>query len=1002
MGLEELEGGVKVLAEQQGPEELFMPLSPGDDAEIWQDIVNLRLRQKGIYSRWEPRAGTKLLDGALDDIDGGFILSVEAFKTTISSQSYAFLIIHTTAGAAYHFDLKANVLKTIVHGVGGPDDAFSQDKPIRILQSGRMVYLFDPDTQRNRVYDIVSEQVSPWMGSTPGAVGNPQFVLADPLKPYPEKNIFGFRPGAGVIVMPWRAQLEPDTYLQIFRDRFTNTSISFWMFLQADENREHIITSTGDTLRDTGYYFIPTGVGIKSSSEKGSANFVVTAERPAAKLVQAKPLFGAYRSNSMADSVDEILKVRRGVITGFLDDDDPDDVFTPIRPMITIRDTGVEYAPFGRFRNSSDSITLNTMVLPDRPDLKSVLDMTPRIEARSDGTLSIAPGFRTPFLSRAYALLNVLADGSYSLPGPPVVVNMASSQIFTSNGAIVGVTMNIPAAPEGVSSRILISTRWQLEEDSLFVPTSEEYPAGRWFISASIGKESINDYEDYNSDDDLLTELSSEIPMAGGIPLLFAPGEVQPVSVSQHKASLFLGGYDIHRQIPEVGKTLITHFSGYSASTEKSLHVYFEYSNGDTSELVNIGGMPISEGMTAPTIDPYIRFVGLNALINKVFVLANDDTDYYEIASFDKASPKFLGHIVLIPRDADTGGLSVHTPPSQNNRTVSLRDHLMVAITGQQVQIDSQVSLSTSSEIKAVVPLSFDQDKSSMRFRALVHTDKDLQVGYITEQPVAGRTLIQGDFETVFSGMGTSDGNGTRRVGDVVYLSGDRGVYGIPVSISGQIGEPTLVLDSHRYAEAGNPLRSVAYLEKEGEVWFFFQASSDVFVWSGPGVVRKYNFLGSSAGFPGPATYLDGSIYGGFSRLFNPGSVVQYDGDLYTNDHTGDPVTATATTRHILSPREQVRLLTLGVTGRGVDVHPEIDLQPQRRRESEVAWNPVFTSHTSLPAHPATMWERLWNIRRQAITPRLRLNFSFGAGGEVHGVRLRYVPIRNTGTPNLK
>jgi hypothetical protein len=54
--------------------------------------------------------------------------------------------------------------------------------------------------------------------------------------------------------------------------------------------------------------------------------------------------------------------------------------------------------------------------------------------------------------------------------------------------------------------------------------------------------------------------------------------------------------------------------------------------------------------------------------------------------------------------------------------------------------------------------------------------------------------------------MGTSNGYGTRRLGDTVYLSGDRGVYGLPVSMTGQIGEAVLIIDRYRYPQASEPL----------------------------------------------------------------------------------------------------------------------------------------------------------------------------------------------------
>lgn len=1033
MGLEALQDNISFLAEQTGPEELVLPLSSGDDGEFWQEIVNLRLRQKGIYTRWEPRGGTSLLHQSLSEIDGSKVRTLEAFRAAYGGVQYRFLIIHTAIGAAYFYDLDTNTLKTIVAGFGGSVSAFGSS-PIYVVQQGKLVYLFDPQTQHNRVYDFINDHLYDWMGAPGGEIYGASWVSSDPKKPFPEQNVFGLKAGAGVIAIPAKAELYPsDGYMSQSRAPvYFATTSAFWIYFQYDSDRETLIRSDGQEIKATGYYYIPPGVGLAATSDKSSSLTVPPEQAARAKYLRARPGQSGWPVALPGEDPNELFRIRQGVIASEIDPErtqaDPNFIsyetdvlpappspeeyvlggyftsdgrfkiiqflggswdesmlLTPnTLPNIGIRVMGAEWRPYDYFDLNDESESLTTILVPDRRDLREVLEYTPMIEAKSGGVIEEKTDFKMPVLQRAYSLINVLEDGSYTLPGPPLVISLSADKIIKEG--YFSVRLDIPGAPGGVASRQLIATRWHLSEEQMFTPTSEHYPNGRWFLHSEIGSEADDSFIDNKADEDLLTELGNLLPLAAGVHTQFASGELRPQTISQYKGSLFLGGYDINRQAPESDKNLVL-YDGGSPDTNTDILVYYEYSNGDTSDMIHVGQGGISSG-NGP---PYMRFFGLNALIKKVTVLARSNSNYYQIARFDSKSPLFHGARIPLPVDGNTSGLGQLFPSVSGQQTRSLHDHFLVAIPFQQAQIDQQVSLAKPAIIRSMIPLSFDQDKSLMRFRALIQTDKDLQVGYITEQSVGESTLVRGEFETVFVGMGTQDGRGARRIGELVYVSGERGLYAIPVSMDGQIGRRQLIIDAHRYPEAASPLQWITHNETDDEVWFVFPGSNNVFVWSLAHQVRRYIFSSES----GPLAWIDGKVLGAIEN-----KIVEHEASAYGTDHNGVSINTWAESRHLLTPQHQVRLLTLGVTGRGVQVQPDLDLQPARRRGSGQPWSPEFTEDLILTGKNAEMWERLWDLRRQAITPRIRLNFSFSEGGEVHGIRLRYVPLRNTGKPN--
>lgn len=977
-----------------------MPLQAGNDAGFWVDLVNLRLRQQGIYTVWEPRKGTAYLDESLNNVDGGTVLSLDAFRARPGSVTYLFLIIHTSTGGCYYFDLDSETLTDIVDP-NGSEPLFSTSTPLFIINIGRFVYLFDADTNRHRIWNIEKEELTDWYGSAPAGINS----VAEGNHPFggdwPEEHVFGFREGATVIGLPYYAAMIPISTWP--RQNYLWQAQPMWFVFKEDDDRERLELSTGTEIRSSGIYFLPRGVGVRATDEKSSDSLASEAHRPDVEFLQMMRTGELIPPNSN-NNQDGIFKPRTVEISGIEDLAVGGEPGFPLT-LPLVKELGREFLPYEP--EGSAPTRLLRILLPLSPDTRPYLDDSGRWEFdAATYELVEREAFEIPVLNRAYAVVHVMGDGSVTLPGPPILASVDTKDIMENY--ITHIKLDIPAAPAGVAKRYLVCTRWHLSEENAFRPTSETNPNGTFFIHSELGNDAYTGsdvYVDDKADDRLLRELSEIVPMAAGIPLLFGAGQLNPQYVAQYGTTLFAAGYRVDRPLPEKDVTVQV---GTNATPEdRDVLVQFDYSNGDRSAMVTI-----VDGVEVTSV---IRMSGLNALITKVTVAILKDDTCYRLVTFGADSPHFAGAGITVPDFADIEALEEFEPAeAEGGAAIGLGEYVVPVLPGQQSRIDQQVPVADSSEIQAFIPLSFDRDKSFMRFRALVQTRNNVQIGYITEQDTGLTTLTRGEFEVVFSGLGTPNGRGAKRMGDAVYLAGDKGLYRIRVAADGRIGQPELLIDRDRYPAARFPLLQAAQHEREHEFLFVFStidvpSDGRVFVvdegWAADAggattqgrparsarqpLIREYRYPGLGAA--GPLVYFEGKLIGAFGD-----SVVDYEGSTGA-DHKDFVIAASAVSAHLLDDFKQVRLLNTRVTGRNVKVRPEADLQPARRRGSPDTWAPSFSSDTDLPEKPASMQGALWDIRRQAIMPRIRLLMDFSDGGEVHGVRLRFVEVRNAG-----
>ena len=997
-------------------EDRILGLPSGHDSEGWREVINMRLRRAGAYPQLEARGGSASIDAALNSLNGK-VLTLERVETQVGDTPYRLLFVHDATGSLYSFETLTDTFTPIVDAQDQAAVLFSQTRPIYVLNVGRLVYFFDPDTGRNRVWSIEDETLTDWNGISSPEISAASIGSAPFNEPWPEDNVFGFKKGRSIIAIPAKAELVPsDSIPQLLRDRFQMTDSSFWFYLDYDGARETIELSTGTEIRTSGFYFVPKDVGIKATADKGSGTLPDQEHRPDFKYVQTKPFTGLWRAGLTGESVDELFAVKKLQIVEYSENEviivpgEPNLVANV--PTITANIQGgntesvINKAEklYGLFKTSDESPALNHIALPHTPALEEVLNYAARFISTSNG-IEVNDEFEMPELFRAYAIVNVLEDGSVTLPGAPVVVSTPADKILEDSLAYV--RLDIPAAVTGVASRYLISTRWKIRLGDVFLPSGEIEPNGPWYINKELDKTAYPVYDDDRSDFDLIRELSEILPLAAGIPLTFGAGELSPITVSQHKGTFFMGGYSIQRPEPEAGRNFTYEAAGDDVA-DTEVFVLFEYSDGKFSAAVSLGPLKDGESNT-------LSFYGLNSLVKNVSVYVTIPAGDRLIHAFGWTDPEFLGRSISIPDS--TFGLEAFEAPTAGDiqPVVRLPDHILPLLPPQSARIDAQVQAADSSEIRNVIPVSFDRDKTQMRFRFLIQTSTNVQVGYFTESAGPQGPVFDSWFEVWNQSMGTDDGYGARRVGEHVFLTGRHGLYAVTVGGNGQL-YPRLIMDRNRFPEARFPLRSVVEQPNEFEYWFLFDRDDDgdpvdVFVTDAqsirmpitgprpenptPVAVRRFRFENTSF-LPERMAQAAGDI---FIALNN--CVLRTDIPGAPEDKRGVTVLNTIKGRldseHLFGPMEQMKLLLLGVSGQGADVTPRIDAQPSRRRNTTDNWEPEFQEAQAFEKRTAEIRETLWDIRRQAIMPRLRLDVDFKGTGFIQYMRLRFRALRNRG-----
>lgn len=981
-------------------QEQELPLPAGHDTGIWREVENLRLRQEGAYLRLYHRGGSAALPDALPASLGGDLLLCQAFETQTGSGVYRFLIIHTALGGVSYYNLDTQTRTDIITGAT-PATRFSQTVPITPIVNGRFVYLFDRDTQRNRVWNIETGTLSDWNGLRPGTPSSIGFVTPDPnAEAFPDDNVFGYAEGRTVISIPNKAELQSTG---AFRDKFIGREANLWMLFIEDANRENIILSDETVIDETQWFYKPKGIGYKSADDISAADIPSSAEAPdISYVVMRLEGYPDIITGNESQTLDKVFSPRTALLGDPFEQADQYHHF--------IKENGSDVQPY-EITGDPALFTAARGIVPQTTDTQRLLDQTGKFKLINESPWIKEQTEWKVELVRGYALIDLAEDGSVSLPGQPVIAKTDPFTVYEDNQAYV--EMDIPAAGAGVAKRYLIATQWHLNEDAAFQPSSEQNPNGTWYIHSELEPKSYTKFRDDKRDAKLQRPITELLPYAGGIALQLAAGTVYPNTVMSQQGALFLGNYTLKRITPEEGTTYEYWKNPYDTDIYE-LYVQYEYSNNSYSALEDLGMFPVTSSFPFPNVFYGLRFYGLNASVTaiSIYVREQGETDYRRYKRIDQDSPHFNGaRVPLLVDSYNYPDMPVDTPGTTVEPEVQLSGYIATAIPFQQINIANQARNSDGAAITALLPMSFDSDKTLMRFRLMVQTSQNIQTGYLVEGRSGNQPVFEASFEVYQQAMGSPAGTGAIRLGRHLFLSGEHGLYAITIGANNQL-YPRLLLSRNRYAAAAFPLKRAIEHEREREYWFIFdtgEPAQEVFVCdsgaisgtpTGEGAAQAVAFrrflYDAAASRLRDMTSLHGQVF-----MAIDGDVVEGDRPDLLEDRNGDGVLNTINgrleTAELGPSTQQVSLHSLEVSGQHITVTPAIDLQTGRRWQ-RVGWADGFTEDVVYPPQLLQIYGRFWAIQRQAIAPRLQYTtVPEQATGYVQELRYKGRRLRNAG-----
>lgn len=419
----------------------------------------------------------------------------------------------------------------------------------------------------------------------------------------------------------------------------------------------------------------------------------------------------------------------------------------------------------------------------------------------------------------------------------------------------------------------------------------------------------------------------------------------------------------------------------------------------DTEDLSGgTDGDAVASG-TAETVSANrVQIHSLNQLVSKIYVLGrttSGDKEFHPIRECSITDPEAHGMVIELPNTAaevdDIEG-NIYNVPSEANtlETIELSNWMVIGTPFQQFQISTQEQIVDQSDIRRVMPVDFAADTTVMRYRVMIFTDRNIQMGYLVDQTTSGengaRRTFESDFEIVFAGMRTTAREGISDVFGQIIFPTRKGMYAWP-----RDGSPQMLFDVRRYRVSGEEtLKDVLYNQDHGEFWFIYPDSELIAYDSDSGSARRMAYSGLNA----PAA---GAFFGDKLYISSGTELMETDIPGQTTDEGGDPVQAVAETTHIGSELTQMRLLELTVGGQNFDVAVDVDLQPERFEGDPDTWSDSFNADKSLPGKTLKMHGESFQIQAMAVMPRIRLTWDAAGSGRLAHVILKSVATDNRG-----
>lgn len=538
-----------------------IPLTPGVDKGLWNELVNLRLRVDGEYVFWKSRGGVQITKTI-----AGNVLTAYPFSARLNGVLSDYIAIHTSMGNVQLWNVTLDTMNTIITGL-------PTSEKIQMIHRGLFLHAFSYDGGAAKVYDISKDVEFNWMDYELSYITGAEIEGGNIEE---EQNVLGIEKGKRVIVFPNGVLTDPETGAVVLSSvdgagAIIPDNYDVRSFLYKYNGGQYLIDENGVEHKQSQFFTFAKGDPPFKYTVGGSGVSFTINEYKIPLDSQGEPSFSSYTAT--------VLRLHNSGGSNVVIHDTPDG--------------GKDEAKIGGI-SETDAMNSN-YVLPWSPDLQDYVDKPSRQMFSENNTSIIEnPDYESPRLFRQYLVVDLLSDGSVAIPGKPrqVVADFKSIQVI----GIKKIKLTIKAAGDNVEKRFLCASRWQPTSGRAFVPTSENYPNSPLFIAKEIDK-NATEVTDDTPDNKLQRFINEILPASAGVSDVFGPGQLSPNSIARvSKGSLLLAGYTVNRPTPlfytsPVSTTKGNIFIDITATTQlpnnMSLSFMYEYTDGKRSNIVD-------------------------------------------------------------------------------------------------------------------------------------------------------------------------------------------------------------------------------------------------------------------------------------------------------------------------------------------------------------------------------------------------------------------------------
>lgn len=565
---------------------VMVNLPAGSRGEDWRELINMRLVSDQGFTHLFMRGGSEIQKTFF-----GNILTIKGFDARISGQVISFIAVHTSAGKAYLWETGSeDPANEII------DSGLSSTRQVRFFLNGQILYIFDAGEGVYKFHDIALDQTYDWLAHQSCNLTGQSWVSRD----WQQDNIFGFRQGGRVLMQhnfengAWQ---DPGTGLPSLKsfitriDRLREDSFSY-----AAPGNEGFTTSDG---------VIGAGPATPDLSDyEGLSASVFYSENKAVGFVEVVSNGGG--STRFSVHVGEVKIPNTGVITA-----DNADTITQVAESIETAMGGSSDLLREFDMSRSGAVITLTAKTPGRLYAGRIIsieyyDDPQDTSISTNNTRMVSfplsnPDYIEPVLWKGYMIVDLLPDGSISLPGRPLLVSTTMRDIIENHRS--GVELTFAGAPPVVQKRYVYATRWQTSPENVFTPSRPDYENSAFFFVKEVNP-SQTTFRDFTDDSRLISPLSGRLPLSAGIPEIFGKNQLSPRATDFTRGTLVIGGYQITRPSPATyidvsnpdrNNIFVDVSQGSDLAEQVEIGAIFEYTDGKKSGL-HESGLLLTDG----------------------------------------------------------------------------------------------------------------------------------------------------------------------------------------------------------------------------------------------------------------------------------------------------------------------------------------------------------------------------------------------------------------------